>query len=144
MVIGRDMLARAAHLHMAFFRGTGDAGTMDGIYAESFTDHHPEEGQAEGAEGLIAAREIWRGTFPDAHTKTDRVLVQPPFASVRWTMTGTHGGQALMGHPARDFPVRISGGDVVKVRDDGLITDLWHVEELWRLRQQIAGEPVGE
>jgi hypothetical protein len=59
-------------------------------------------------------------------------------------MTGTHGGQALMGHPARDFPVRISGGDVVKVRDDGLITDLWHVEELWRLRQQIAGEPVGE
>ena len=55
-------------------------------------------------------------------------------------MTGTHTGDAF-GFAASGNPVEINGSDIMRVVD-GKITEIYHVEELLKLTQQMsAGAP---
>ena len=55
-------------------------------------------------------------------------------------MTATHTGEAF-GFAARGNPVDINGCDIMRVVD-GKITEIYHVEELLKLTQQMsAGAP---
>lgn len=54
---------------------------------------------------------------------------------LHWQMTATHTGDAF-GFAASGNPVDINGQDIMRVVD-GKITEIYHVEELLKLTQQI-------
>lgn len=46
--------------------------------------------------------------FPDYHRTFHNVVVEPPYAAVRWTITGTQRG-TLAGTPATGRPMSLTG-----------------------------------
>jgi predicted ester cyclase len=77
----------------------------------------------------------------DGFTGTQhRVLFQRELSDgwvvMHWQMTATHTGDAF-GFPASGNPVSINGNDIMRVVD-GKITEIYHVEELLKLTQQIS------
>ena len=56
---------------------------------------------------------------------------------LHWRMTATHTGDAF-GFPASGNRVDIDGQDIMRIVD-GKITEIYHVEELLKLTQQISG-----
>lgn len=137
-MIDRATLGMVAERHIDVWRG-GDLSAASGLYASSFTDHHPSDGQAPGAEGFLAARARLRSALPDLDVTISEMLIDAPIVSIRWRMRGTHSEADFEGAEAQGAPVLVHGGDVIKVGADGLVTDLWHVEEVWKLRLQLAG-----
>ncbi|MEE4210743.1 MAG: ester cyclase [Parvularcula sp.] len=132
-----DRVTEVAKLHIETFRRGRPS---DGIYAEEVKDHHGSSGQKGGAAGLLEAGQWLREAVPNLEVTVRSTIADPPYASVRWTIAGTHTGAPMLGYPAKGQPIEIHGGDVIKIGSDGRITDLWHVEELWKLRQQLEGE----
>ena len=78
-----------------------------------------------------------RGGFTDTQ---HRVLFQQELPGgwvvLHWRMTATHTGDAF-GFAASGNPVDIDGQDIMRVVD-GKITEIYHVEELLKLTQQIS------
>ncbi len=56
--------------------------------------------------------------FPDLQVLMDAILLQGDRAIYHWTLTGTNTGPGGTGHG-----VRISGYEVWKIADDGLIAE---------------------
>jgi predicted ester cyclase len=80
-----------------------------------------------------------REAVPDLRMDIMQYVVEGDLAADRWVMRGTHTGAALMGIAAAGRAFEINGMDVIRIRDDGLISDVWHIEEFARLRAQISG-----
>jgi len=57
---------------------------------------------------------------------------------VRWRMTGRHTGPFL-GIPATERVVDFYGHDLLRVAD-GQIAEVWHIEQLLQLTQQLTAE----
>ena len=105
--------------------------------APDLIDHNAVPGAAsaiDGMRGLVAAvRDGFTGT-------QHRILFQQELPGGRvvlhWQMTGTHTGEAP-GFAASGNPVSIDGTDIVRVVDEK-ITEIYHVEELLKLTQQVS------
>ena len=139
-MIGRDELARIAKVHIEELWALGRSELAWELYAPDVVDHQPAPGQRPGIEGIVDVLQWLRDSLPDLRMTIHAYVIEPPFAAEHWTMTGTHTGAPFAGLPALGHPIRFHGGDVIKVRDDGLISDVWHVEEFWRLRDQVTGK----
>ena len=118
-----------------------DSGTparMDAIIASDAVDH-------DGPSGDVPARDTMRGLvamlaagFTDYRHELELVLpVAPDRLFIRWRMEGTHSGE-VYGTPATGRRVAFRRHDLIRVRD-GLITDVWHIEQLLQLAQQLQG-----
>ena len=107
------------------------------MYAEDVVDHNPAPDQRPGIPGIIDVLRWLRESVPDLSMSIESYVVEGNYGSDRWVMTGTHIGAPLMGIEARDKAFRIHGMDVIRVRSDGKITDVWHVEEFHSLLMQI-------
>ncbi len=138
-MIGRDALREVARVHIEEMWGQGREALAAELYAEDVVDHQPAPGQRLGVAGILDVLRGLRRSIPDLTLEVHDYVIEPPFASDRWTLTGTHTGAPFADLPAKGLAVRFHGGDVIKVRGDGRITDIWHVEEFWRLREQVAG-----
>ena len=79
---------------------------------------------------------------PDLTTTLHRTAadVETQTATDVWTFRGTHLGELPGLPPPGGRRVELSGIDVVRVVD-GRVAETWHVEEMARLRDQLA--PVG-
>lgn len=116
---------------------TGNVAGADEVFAPDLIDHNaaPDAGSAiDGMRALIA-------TVRDGFTDTQhRILFHQELPGGRvvahWQMTATHTGEAF-GFAASGNPVAINGTDIVRVVD-GKITEIYHVEELLKLTQQIS------
>lgn len=117
--------------------GRGDASLIPEIYAPDVVDRMPVPGQAPGHAGLVAVLETFHAAFPDLTMELHGVLAEGDRAVDWWTFRGTHRGE-VMGVPATGRRVAFSGIDVARIRD-GRVVEIWHVEELLRLWQQITG-----
>jgi predicted ester cyclase len=117
---------------------TGDVAGADEVFAPGLVDHTPVAGAASGIEAMRALIAAVRDGFTDTQ---HRILFQQELSDgwvvIHWQMTGTHTGDAY-GFPARGNPVAINGTDILRVVD-GKITEIYHVEELLKLTQQISG-----
>lgn len=125
-----------AHIEQIWARG--DAAAAYRLYAPEVVDHMPAPGQRPGIAGIVDVLGWLREAVPDLDMTIEDYVVEGDLAADRWVMRGTHTGTPLMGVPARGNRFEINGMDVIRVRDDFLIGDVWHVEEFASLRAQIT------
>ncbi len=132
----RNLAIAREHIEQIWARG--DMSAAYRLYAADVIDHNPAPGQRPGILGIIDVLGWLRESVPDLRMSIQHYVVQGDLAADRWVMRGTHTGTPLMDVPATGRTFEINGMDVIRIRDDGLISDVWHVEELASLRAQIA------
>lgn len=128
-----------ARRHIEEIWAKGNSAVAYELYADDVVDHNPAPGQRPGIAGIVDVLGWLRQAAPDLRMTIERYLVDGDYAADRWVMHGTHSGTPLMGVAARGRPFAIAGMDVIRIRPDGRISDVWHVEEFDRLRTQIMG-----
>jgi steroid delta-isomerase-like uncharacterized protein len=106
------------------------------MYAEDVVDHNPLPGQTPGHEGLREAIRVFSTAFPDIEMTLHGVLADGDYAADFWTFRATHLGP-FAGLPPTGRRVEFNGIDVVKVRD-GRIAEIWHVEDMARMLDQLG------
>ncbi|MFI7708369.1 ester cyclase [Nonomuraea sp. NPDC049480] len=116
---------------------TGNVPGADEVFAPDLIDHNPAADATSGIDGMRVLIAAVRDGFTDPQ---HRILFHQELAGgwvvLHWQMTGTHTGDAF-GFAASGNPVDINGTDIVRVVD-GKITEIYHVEELLKLTQQIS------
>ncbi|WP_326659396.1 ester cyclase [Streptomyces canus] len=116
---------------------TGNVAGADEVFAPDVIDHNPAADTASGLDGMRALIAAVRDGFTDTQ---HRILFQQELPGgwvvLHWRMTGMHTGDAF-GFAASANPVDITGTDIVRIAD-GKITEIYHVEELLKLTQQIS------
>jgi len=106
------------------------------MYAEDVVDHNPLPGQTPGHEGLREAIRVFSTAFPDLEMTLHGVLADGDHAVDFWTFRATHLGP-FAGLAPTGRRVEFHGIDVVKVRD-GRIAEIWHVEDMARMLDQLG------
>jgi predicted ester cyclase len=132
--VSNDLAAVARRFYLAFDSGT--PARMDELIAADAVDH-------DGATGDEPARTTMRGLvamlgagFSDYRHDLELVLpAGPDLVFVRWRMEGTHSGD-VYGMKATGRRVTLRGHDVIRVQG-GLIVEVWHIEQLLQLVQQL-------
>lgn len=105
--------------------------------ADNVTDHnaHNKDGDAK-ASTLSTFQSLAIGA-PDS--KHDLIFVEDAgkdLVLVYWKFKGTHTGN-LLGIPATHKPFNIAGMELYRIKD-GKISDIWHVEDIAGLMQQLG------
>ncbi|MET8981470.1 ester cyclase [Streptomyces sp. NPDC004539] len=117
---------------------TGDVAGADEVFAPDVIDHNPASDAASGIDGMRASIAAVRDGFTGTQ---HRILFHHELPGgwvvLHWRMTATHTGDAF-GFPASGNPVDINGQDIMRIAD-GKIAEIYHVEELLKLTQQISG-----
>ncbi|MET8080723.1 ester cyclase [Streptomyces sp. NPDC005303] len=120
---------------------TGNVAGADEVFAPNVIDHNPVTEAVSGIDGMRASIAAVRDGFTGTQ---HRILFQEELPGgwvvLRWRMTATHTGDAF-GFAASGNPVDIDGQDIMRIVD-GKITEIYHVEELLKLTQQISAAPA--
>jgi predicted ester cyclase len=111
---------------------TGNVAGADEVFAPDLVDHTSDAVSAiDRMRQLVAAV---RDGFTDVqHRVTFYEEAPGGWLVLHWHMTGTHTGEAF-GLPASGNPVAI---DIMHIAD-GKIREIYHVEELLKLTQQMS------
>ncbi|MGA2429818.1 MAG: SgcJ/EcaC family oxidoreductase [Candidatus Acidiferrum sp.] len=92
---------------------------------------------AEGRKAIAASARAFMTAFPDLQVVMDDIVVQGDRAVYHWTLSGTNTGPGGAGHR-----VRISGFEVWKIGEDGLIVESrGHFDDADYRRQLQHGPP---
>ncbi|MFN3592868.1 MAG: ester cyclase, partial [Thermaurantiacus sp.] len=127
-----------ARRHLEGLWRDGNVAVASEVYAPDVKDMNPAPGQRTGIPGILDAMRFMRDAAPDLRLEIAAWLVDGPLVADRWVMTGTHTGAPLFGIKASGKPFAIHGMDVVHVTPDARIDQVWHVEDFFTLRSQIA------
>ena len=127
-----------ARRHIEELWAGGKADLAHEIYHPALVDHNPAPNQRPGIEGILDVLRWLRQSVPDLAMRIECYVVDADMVCDRWTMTGTHSGMPLMGVEARGKSFTINGMDVIRIDEEGLVTDVWHAEEFRSLLLQIA------
>ncbi|MDD9791806.1 ester cyclase [Priestia megaterium] len=126
------------------FRGlelydVGDVARVEEVFSPDFIDHNPSNPEEPGIDSMRALVENVCAGFTDI---VHRVLfyreLPDGLVLVHWEMTATHTGEFL-GVSATGKPVALKGIDIFRVVD-GKIAELYHVEEMLKLAQQLGAQ----
>jgi steroid delta-isomerase-like uncharacterized protein len=120
--------------------GNGDTAAEDDILAENYLDHNPRPGQAPGRAGHHQIMTTLRKAFPDLRITLDQMIAEGDTVVDRWTMHATHMGE-FAGIAATGKLVTITGCDILRIAD-GQIVEIWHIEDILGLLQQIGIMPT--
>jgi predicted ester cyclase len=134
---GETMRLAVARRHIEEMWALGRAELAETLYTPDVIDHNPAPGQRAGIPGMLDALHLLRDAAPDLRLSACAYVADGDLVADRWVMRGTHTGGPLMGVQPQGRRFEIAGMDVVRIRDDGRITDIWHVEEFHRLLAQI-------
>ncbi|GIF76708.1 ester cyclase [Asanoa siamensis] len=94
---------------------------------------------ASGPVGVLAWHQERRASFPDLRYKIVDLIVSGDRAAVHWRAAGTQLGQFGPVPPTGNV-VSYSGATFLRFDADGLIADVWSVNELFQLLQQLGVE----
>ncbi|GAA1871010.1 ester cyclase [Asanoa iriomotensis] len=94
---------------------------------------------ASGPAGVLAWHQERRASFPDLRYKVVDLVVSGDRAAVHWRAAGTQLGQ-FGPVPPTGAVVSYSGATFLRFDADGLIADVWSVNELFQLLQQLGVE----
>ena len=117
--------------------GAGHLELVDANYAAGVVDRMPVPGQPGGRAALRDVVRAFRAGLPDLAMTLHGTLACGDMGVDFWTLTGTHTGP-LFGVVPTGRAVRFSGVDMVRVGDDGRISELWHVEEMLQFWEQLG------
>lgn len=134
----RDIIRQLLHAQIEDIWGAGRTELVTRNYVPDVVDHMPVPGQPSGSEALAEVVTAFRAGIPDLKMELHATVVAGDIGVDVWTLTGTHAGP-LLGLEATGRSVAIAGIDMVRVVE-GRICDLWHVEEMGLLMQQIGAE----
>jgi len=113
----------------------GDPNAVDEYLAEDFVNHDPPFGASADREGMASAGAMFRAVFPDWHSDLHMLVAEGDVVVERFTASGTHTGDALMGVAASGKVVRLPGINIFRVRD-GRIVERWgQLDDLGLLHQ---------
>ena len=115
----------------------GSVDKMDKLLASTLIDHDGHGGNAvEGIKGLTTA--LSTGFSDSKHDLEVVELIGEDKIFVRWRMTAKHTGE-FFGVPASNQSVDFVGHDLFKL-EDGKIVEIWHVENLLGMFEQMKSE----
>ena len=117
----------------------GNAEAVDELVTPDFVDHQLPRGWPAGPEGLKRLVREWRTGFPDMHEDVEDLIAEGDRVAGRFVITGTHKG-SFMGLAATGRSVRLTGIDIVRVRD-GRIAEWWYSEDAMGLLRQLGRIP---
>lgn len=132
----RNLATARRHIVEIWAKGRGEL--CEDVFHPEVIDHNPAPGQKPGIPGIRDVLYWLREAVPDLVMEIQSYLVDGDWIADRWVMTGTHTDAPLLGVPPTGRQFRINGMDVARVDDAGLITDIWHCEEMQQLRLQIG------
>ncbi|HEY0700846.1 MAG TPA: ester cyclase [Micromonospora sp.] len=92
-----------------------------------------------GPEATLAWHRDRRAAFPDLRYKIVDLVVSGDRAAVRWRAAGTQLG-AFGPVPPTGQVVSYSGATFLRFGPDGRIVDVWSVNELFQLLQQLGAD----
>ncbi|BCB81304.1 hypothetical protein GCM10022251_62090 [Phytohabitans flavus] len=92
-----------------------------------------------GPRGVLAWHGERRAAFPDLRYKIIDLLVDGERAAIHWRAAGTQTGQ-FGPVPATGEVVSYSGATFLRFDGDGKISDVWSVNELFQVLQQLGVE----
>jgi steroid delta-isomerase-like uncharacterized protein len=128
----------------------GDFSAVDELIHPQADDHSTVGGAAHTEKGIESFRQIvgmFRSAMPDIKlTILDEIYAGDKVVH-RWVLNGTHTATPIMGVPAQNKPIAMSGTTTVRMQD-GKIAERWaNVDELGLLQQLgvvPSGPPPGE
>ena len=120
-----------------------NSGNLDALWAlhsPDIVDHNPFPGQAPGLEGMKQSLGVFRSAFPDLKITITQLVAEGDKVADHGMARGTNTG-AMMGIPATGKAVEITASNIWRIAN-GKITDIWHVEDLLSMMQQIGVIPA--
>lgn len=94
---------------------------------------------ASGPDGVLAWHNERRAAFPDLRYKVVDIIVDGDRAALHWRAAGTQQGPFGPVPPTGQV-VSYSGATFLRFDSDGKICDVWSVNELFQLLQQLGVE----
>jgi steroid delta-isomerase-like uncharacterized protein len=116
-----------------------DFAAIDRWVSPNVIDHMPMPGLGCDFDGHKQAVMSVLLAFPDADFTIEDVISEGDVAVGRWSMRGTHSGE-LLGVPPTGKQVRMTGMDMIRF-EDGLIAEVWHIEDILGMLQQVGVLP---
>jgi steroid delta-isomerase-like uncharacterized protein len=113
---------------------------FDSIIADNYKEHFGDTVAVSGKAGFKKEMQEWLVAFPDLAFTVNRVTADSNSAAVQYTLTGTNSG-ALMGLPATNKKINVTGIDMYKFDNSGKISDQWGYTEDVKFRQQLGFIP---
>ena len=90
-----------------------------------------------GHDGFLGYMQTIRDAFPDFYNHIEEIVATDDRAVARLTYSGTHEGE-LLGRPATGRRIEYAGVAMFTM-DDGRISKVWVLGDLWGLMQQLEG-----
>jgi steroid delta-isomerase-like uncharacterized protein len=90
-----------------------------------------------GHAGFLGYMQTIRDAFPDFYNHIEEIVATDDRAVARLTYSGTHEGE-LLGRPATGRRIEYAGVAMFTM-DDGRISKVWVLGDLWGLMQQLEG-----
>ena len=121
-----------------FNRGNVDA--ADELIASDVIDHNPLPGLPPGREGAKLLFGMFHTAFSGLHVTVDDLIAEGDKVVARGTMRGAHTG-TFMNIPPTGKEFMIDWIDIYRV-EDGKQVEVWHLEDLLKLLQQLGVIPM--
>jgi len=121
---------------------TGNADAVDGLVTEDFVDHDPMPGFAADREGMKQTLQAIMGATKDVKMDVAPIVVDGDNAAAHWTMEWTQVGDFMGQVPADGKRLTLRGHDFYALKD-GLVSEVWHVEDVFGVMGQLGLIPQG-
>jgi predicted ester cyclase len=118
----------------------GDDAALESSMVEDTVDHNPLPGQRPGRRGVLDTLAMYRSAFPDLTLTIELQVGEGDHVVQNGLAKGTNTG-LLMGQPATGAPAQFAWIDMYRIADD-YITEIWHLEDIAGLLQQLAAVPA--
>lgn len=109
---------------------------IEELYTDDVIDHSAPPGLPPGIEGAGAKVGAFIEAFPDLHLTYEHQTAEGDFVAGRFVLSGTHQGD-FGGVPATGKSVRVTGHDLVRLRD-GKVCEHWLEMDTLGLMQQLG------
>jgi predicted ester cyclase len=114
----------------------GDLTAVDRYLDPQFVNHDPPfPGAPAGPQGMRLAAAMFREALPDWHSDLEQLIAEGDIVVERFTASGTHTGEPLMGVPATEKTVALAGINIFRVNGDRIVERWGRLDEAGLLRQ---------
>ncbi len=109
------------------------------LHADDFQDHNPGPGQEAGIQGVAQSLGTLIRAFPDCHIELTHLIAEGDLVVDHAVLTGTHKSE-IYDIPASGKTVRVTATNIWRITD-GKIAEIWHVQDVAGLIQQLGAMP---
>jgi len=117
----------------------GDHAVETELVAPNLVDHMLMPGMPQGIEGHRQTVDMVATAFPDRRFTYHNLIAEGDKVVGHWTMEATNSGP-MMGMPASGKAVKMDGMDIARW-EKGKLVELWHIEDIMTMMQQIGAVP---